>query len=99
MAGVPGLEPGPKVLETSMLTIDTIPLRISKEWRVERKFRTLHSPLSTRFIYFPDAICGNGNDGKTFLIQSGSECFSCSWSLRNCVLCTRCIAKLYYLSA
>ena len=26
MAGVPGLEPGPKVLETSMLTIDTIPL-------------------------------------------------------------------------
>src|SRR5688572_1532598 len=27
MAGVPGLEPGPKVLETSMLTIDTIPLR------------------------------------------------------------------------
>jgi hypothetical protein len=27
MAGVPGLEPGPKVLETSMLTIDTIPLK------------------------------------------------------------------------
>lgn len=27
VAGVPGLEPGPKVLETSMLTIDTIPLR------------------------------------------------------------------------
>ena len=26
MAGVPGFEPGPKVLETSMLTIDTIPL-------------------------------------------------------------------------
>ncbi len=26
LAGVPGLEPGPKVLETSMLTIDTIPL-------------------------------------------------------------------------
>ncbi len=28
MAGVPGLEPGPKVLETSMLTINTIPLRL-----------------------------------------------------------------------
>ncbi len=28
MAGVPGFEPGPKVLETSMLTIDTIPLSI-----------------------------------------------------------------------
>ena len=28
LAGVPGLEPGPKVLETSMLTIDTIPLYI-----------------------------------------------------------------------
>ena len=28
MAGVPGLEPGPKVLETSMLTIDTIPLKL-----------------------------------------------------------------------
>ena len=26
MAGVPGLEPGPKVLETSMLTVNTIPL-------------------------------------------------------------------------
>ena len=26
LAGVPGLEPGPKVLETSMLTVDTIPL-------------------------------------------------------------------------
>jgi hypothetical protein len=26
MAGVAGLEPAPKVLETSMLTIDTIPL-------------------------------------------------------------------------
>ena len=30
MAGVPGLEPGPKVLETSMLTIDTIPLQRSQ---------------------------------------------------------------------
>ena len=28
MAGVSGLEPEPKVLETSMLTIDTIPLRL-----------------------------------------------------------------------
>lgn len=26
MAGVPGFEPGPKVLETSMLTVNTIPL-------------------------------------------------------------------------
>ena len=26
-AGVPGLEPGPTVLETDMLTIDTIPLK------------------------------------------------------------------------
>src|SRR5678815_966222 len=33
LAGVPGLEPGPKVLETSMLTIDTIPLKSSAKFR------------------------------------------------------------------
>jgi hypothetical protein len=36
MAGVPGLEPGPKVLETSMLTIDTIPLRLF--WILDLRF-------------------------------------------------------------
>ena len=35
MAGVPGLEPGPKVLETSMLTIDTIPLLTISDLRSE----------------------------------------------------------------
>ena len=32
LAGVAGLEPAPKVLETSMLTIDTIPLKKSYEF-------------------------------------------------------------------
>src|SRR5689334_15519653 len=49
MAGVSGLEPEPKVLETSMLTIDTIPLRISKDWRVESGEKISYSPLSTLY--------------------------------------------------
>lgn len=50
MAGVAGFEPAPKVLETSMLTIDTIPLCVSKEWRDEshvNRLTTLYSLLAT----------------------------------------------------
>lgn len=57
LAGVPGLEPGPKVLETSMLTIDTIPLWVveSREWRVvsqknDSPLSTLHSKLLVFFV-------------------------------------------------
>ena len=60
MAGVSGLEPEPKVLETSMLTIDTIPLKLveSGEWRVIKLF-TLHSPLFTLnslFVFFVNRV-------------------------------------------
>ena len=36
MAGVSGFEPEPKVLETSMLTVDTIPLRLF--WILDFRF-------------------------------------------------------------
>src|SRR5919112_3917606 len=32
LAGVPGFEPGLSVLETDVLTVDTIPLRVSFTW-------------------------------------------------------------------
>ena len=55
MAGVPGLEPGPKVLETSMLTIDTIPLCARPEprdGRHEQICARLLSLVSCLFILF-----------------------------------------------
>jgi hypothetical protein len=76
MAGVSGLEPEPKVLETSMLTIDTIPLRLF--WILDFGFwiegenifrfnpKSCNPKSKIDSIYFPDAVCGNGNDGKTF---------------------------------
>jgi hypothetical protein len=71
MAGVPGLEPGPAVLETVMLTIDTIPLKEfeSSEWRVAKKtikFATLHSLLLTLVICFLCVLGGSGSDGNIF---------------------------------
>ena len=68
MAGVPGLEPGPTVLETDMLTIDTIPLRLKiPDSRFQIKM--LESEiwnLEFLLIYFPDALCDSGSDYKTF---------------------------------
>ena len=46
MAGVAGLEPAPKVLETSMLTIDTIPLYINGKLKVEMENSIRYSPFS-----------------------------------------------------
>jgi hypothetical protein len=46
MAGVPGLEPGPKVLETSMLTIDTIPLCTNGKLKVKSENRSCRFSLS-----------------------------------------------------
>ncbi len=72
MAGVPGLEPGPKVLETSMLTIDTIPLCINGKLKVENeKLKIyLHFPLSVfRFPLVTCFLCatdGSGSGDKTF---------------------------------
>ena len=69
MAGVPGLEPGPKVLETSMLTIDTIPL-----WYLPADDRSgltgdrLEAAVVRPALItcFPGAACGSGNGGRTF---------------------------------
>src|SRR5690606_4600848 len=70
LAGVPGLEPGPKVLETSMLTIDTIPLKFSNEYKVRSRkqdFPALTSPLCTHtFTCFLYAAGGSGNGGKIY---------------------------------
>ena len=65
LAGVPGLEPGPKVLETSMLTIDTIPLCVSEKRKVKVKnlrifkvFTIHYSPFTIYFLY---AAYGSGS--------------------------------------
>src|SRR5215470_17875322 len=66
LAGVPGLEPGPKVLETSMLTIDTIPLygmpavagsinylfSLCSVWQRQRRQYFLNSSLFGVFFLF-----------------------------------------------
>ena len=76
MAGVPGLEPGPKVLETSMLTVDTIPLRLF--WILDFGFRIefenkfpiqseIANPKSKiEIICFLYARCGSGSDDRIF---------------------------------
>ena len=60
MAGVAGLEPAPKVLETSMLTIDTIPLCPFwildcrfwiEEWLGQSKIQNLKSKMGL-FVFF-----------------------------------------------
>ena len=61
MAGVPGLEPGPKVLETSMLTIDTIPLNQvrSRECGVRNKLYLIpHSAfcIPQLFVFFVQTV-------------------------------------------
>ena len=70
MAGVPGLEPGPKVLETSMLTIDTIPLKISNsEFQIpdrNLKFEIWNLKFPEYAICFLYAACGSDSGGKTF---------------------------------
>ena len=75
MAGVSGFEPEPKVLETSMLTVDTIPLRLFSIldfgfWIEVGSFppsiANRKSKIENLTIYFPDAMCDSGNDGKTF---------------------------------
>lgn len=53
LAGVAGLEPAPKVLETSMLTIDTIPLcRISNsEYRIKNLFHSIFDIQNSLFVF------------------------------------------------
>jgi hypothetical protein len=52
VAGVSGLEPEPKVLETSMLTIDTIPLRLF--WILDFGFRIEVGKFFSGSIRNPD---------------------------------------------
>jgi hypothetical protein len=70
MAGVPGLEPGPKVLETSMLAIDTIPLcGILDFWILDFGFVSIRNPKSdilNHSTYSLYAQYDNGSDCKTF---------------------------------
>jgi hypothetical protein len=71
MAGVSGFEPEPKVLETSMLTVDTIPLekfsisdlRFGIEKTAQSKTGNLKSKIE--FICFLYAMCACDNDCKT----------------------------------
>ncbi len=67
MAGVPGLEPGPKVLETSMLTIDTIPLnRIqNNEYRVLNSIFYIRNSL---FVLSMHAVAATAT-AKLFELQ------------------------------
>ena len=75
MAGVPGLEPGPAVLETVMLTIDTMPLRLfwildfgfwTEAEKISTSIQNRQSKIQNLFIYFLYAICDNDNVYKTF---------------------------------
>ena len=73
MAGVPGLEPGPTVLETDMLTIDTIPLKNFRfaiaDLRLHKEFLQIANhklQIENWTIYFPDAADGSGIGCKTF---------------------------------
>jgi hypothetical protein len=76
LAGVPGFEPGLSVLETDVLTVDTIPLGIIADCQ----FPIANSPkLSVRVLigncqlaidntitWFPYDLCAYGSDGRTF---------------------------------
>jgi hypothetical protein len=76
MAGVSGLEPEPKVLETSMLTIDTIPLRLfsildvrfliedGKKILIQSQIANLKSKI--KITCFLDASCGSGSGDNIF---------------------------------
>ena len=81
LAGAPGLEPGPSVLETDMLAIDTMPLYLLvKRQRCTKKnlFDFRHTP-GTMFI---SLLCGGYAFGKIDNIFSPqddpdhSSCFS-----------------------
>jgi hypothetical protein len=68
VAGVPGLEPGPTVLETDMLTINTIPLRLKipdSTFQISNLESEIWN-LEFSVIYFLCANGGSGNDYKTF---------------------------------
>jgi hypothetical protein len=71
LAGVSGLEPEPKVLETSMLTIDTIPLRLFSILDFGLKAENLPYSIANRksqilTIYFLYVLGGSGNVCKIF---------------------------------
>lgn len=70
LAGVPGFEPGLSVLETDVLTVDTIPLQtlpIANFRLVIARFRGINRQLAIGNVtWFPYDLCACGNVDKTW---------------------------------
>ena len=71
LAGVPGFEPGLSVLETDVLTVDTIPLQALPIANLRLPIDLFNDPIGNRqlaignvisFLY-DQCVCGNG--GRT----------------------------------
>ena len=91
MAGVPGFEPGLSVLETDVLTVDTIPLQLPIGCDFSRS-----SALIGYFVSLC-SVCLRQRR-QNFLNSSRSSSSSCSWSSRNCGSCNHRTAAQCYLS-
>src|SRR5258706_14320144 len=72
LAGVPGFEPGLSVLETDVLTVDTIPLGIIADFRlpIYKAFRrgligNCQLAIDNAITWFPCDLCAYGSDGRT----------------------------------
>src|SRR6266478_6194436 len=68
LAGVPGFEPGLSVLETDVLTVDTIPLGIIADCQFTKAFRRgsnrqLPIAIDNAITWFPCDLCAYGSDG------------------------------------
>ena len=107
MAGVPGFEPGLSVLETDVLTVDTIPLRHKRGGDGEtgrsgdQQFgRVSASPLlRVSLTSFPYGQCVCGNADRIFETPTGRAWFSYSLSLCSCGSCSQCTGAQCYRAA
>ena len=107
LAGVPGFEPGLSVLETDVLTVDTIPLRRKRRamgrWgdaekrTVSPRLPVCHSPCLVTSSLYDQCACGNGD--KTFETQADPAWSSYSSSSRNFDSCIQCTEAQYYRAA
>ena len=77
MAGAPGLEPGPSVLETDMLAINTMP----PERAVSNRLPDASKKLEMCLILLPGEERVSGRNGNTSSAPICQDRFSCSsWS-------------------
>src|SRR6266849_1150778 len=83
LAGVPGFEPGLSVLETDVLTVDTIPLLTLPiaDFRllIARHRKPNWKSAIGNVTSFPYGPCAYGSAGRTYLTPDGPSWSSCSW--------------------